>query len=326
MFQVLLPSHEPHVLPGVLGLVRALERQKVGTILSPLRNRTWRGLAKFAGICGLRQFPGSAGGEVAFFHLNHPWVNALYPYCLTNPCVTYSFDCWPAHSERWECFFRRNQVRAAFISARQSAEAMSRRCPATDFRWLPEAVEPNCYQSDTPLVDRSIDVLELGRRFELYHQAIEAPLRHNAAVHVYPERNRGLVFESHAALKAAFGNAKVSICFPQSMTHPARAGGVETVTLRYFESMASGCLIVGHCPQELVDLFGYNPVIEARLDVCGAQLLNEILPNISRYQGLVARNYSRLLEVGTVESSASAIVSALRAVETRQSDRVSHAT
>jgi hypothetical protein len=28
--------------------------------------------------------------------------------------------------------------------------------------------------------------------------------------------------------------------------------------------MASKCLIVGHAPQELTDLSGYNPVIEVR--------------------------------------------------------------
>ena len=98
------------------------------------------------------------------------------------------------------------------------------------------------------------------------------------------------------------------------MTHHERAVGVETATLRYLEGMASKCLIVGHCPQELADLFGYNPVIEARLNASGAQLMREILPNIGRYQGLVDQNYHRLLEVGTVESRAAEIVLALRAV------------
>ena len=63
-------------------------------------------------------------------------------------------------------------------------------------------------------------------------------------------------------LVAGLANSRVSICFPQSITNPERCGKVETVTLRYFESMASKCLIVGKCPLELRDLFGYNPVIE----------------------------------------------------------------
>ena len=50
--------------------------------------------------------------------------------------------------------------------------------------------------------------------------------------------------------------------FPCSLTHPERSGPVETVTHRYFESMASKCLIIGHAPRELIDLFGYNPAIE----------------------------------------------------------------
>ena len=64
-------------------------------------------------------------------------------------------------------------------------------------------------------------------------------------------------------LAAGFGDAKVSVCFPSSTTHPQRSGSVETATHRYFESFASRCIVVGRAPAELVDLFGYNPVVEA---------------------------------------------------------------
>ncbi len=91
---------------------------------------------------------------------------------------------------------------------------------------------------------------------------------------------------------------KISICFPKSSTDPESSGGVETVTFRYFESIASKCLIVGHCPQELKDLFGYNPVIEIKESGEGEQLLR-LLSNIGRYQDLVEKNYQRMCEVGT---------------------------
>lgn len=59
--------------------------------------------------------------------------------------------------------------------------------------------------------------------------------------------------------------------------------------MRYWESMLSRCVIVGHCPKELCNLLGYNPVIEADIDHAAAQL-EEILSNISSYQSLVDRN------------------------------------
>src|SRR5215212_10345929 len=81
---------------------------------------------------------------------------------------------------------------------------------------------------------------------------------------------------------------------PISMTHPARSGNVETVTLRYFESMAAKCLIVGHCPAELIEVMGYNPVIEADLSsgpAAAAAQIADILADVGRYQPQVDRNF-----------------------------------
>ena len=329
MLQVHLPSHEAHTLIPVHALQRALERQNVRTTISPLRSRLCRALAKLAGSLGIRRMPNcrlwrlgctlwtaDCGlKEPIFFHLNHPWLNALYPYCLAHPCVTYSFDCWPVHYDNWASFFAKNHIHTAFISARQSAREMARRCPATHFHWLPEAVDPTDYTSDLSLANRPIDVLELGRRFEPYHQRITPGLQKNRLVHIYPTQNRGLVFDNNRDVQATFGHSKICICFPQNLTHPDRAGHVETVTLRYFEAIAARCLVLGHCPKELEDLFGYNPVIEANLDNPLNQLLDTLLPRLAQYQPYVDRNHIRLLKAGTVDHRASEIVSALRRVE-----------
>jgi hypothetical protein len=318
--QIHLPCHEAHTLIPVQALQLALERQNVSTTISPLRKRIWRGVAKTAGWLGIRRVPLAQRNESTFFHLNHPWRNALYPYCLTRPCVTYSFDCWPGQYDAWAQVFNKNRVRTAFISARQSADAMSRRCPTTEFQWLPEAVDPDEYSSELPLMSRPIAVLELGRRFESYHQRIKDALHRQGLTHIYPERNRGLVFQSNKAVQEAVGKAQICICFPQSITHPERAGNVETATLRYFEAMAAKCVLLGHCPKELEDLFGYNPVIQANLDNAASQLIDDILPRITHYQTLVDRNYQRLLEVGAVHHRASAIVSTLRRWENGRPD------
>ena len=68
------------------------------------------------------------------------------------------------------------------------------------------------------------------------------------------------------------------------------AGDVETLTQRYWECMLSGTLIVGHAPKELVDLLGYNPVIELETDEDIGSRLSQILDNISSYQELADKN------------------------------------
>ena len=75
--------------------------------------------------------------------------------------------------------------------------------------------------------------------------------------------------------------------------------------------MASKCLIVGHAPQELIDLFGYNPVIEA-LEGHEFEQIESSLTNPSAFQHLVDRNYRRLLEVGTWKNRIATILDTLR--------------
>ena len=67
-------------------------------------------------------------------------------------------------------------------------------------------------------------------------------------------------------------------------------GDVETLTQRLWDCMVSGTLIVGHAPKELVDLLGYNPVIELETDEDIGSRLSQILDNISSYQELADKN------------------------------------
>jgi hypothetical protein len=73
------------------------------------------------------------------------------------------------------------------------------------------------------------------------------------------------------------------------MTHPDRAGDVSTVTQRYFQSFAAGCVVVGASPPELLTLFGYDPVVKADLGDPVPQVA-EILSNPAKYTPLVERN------------------------------------
>jgi hypothetical protein len=313
MFQVLLPSHESWVLPSIMMLARALEAKGVPLVESPLRKRPLRALAKVAGLMKVGRLPFPGRRQAAFFHINHPWIGGLYPYRSFRPCVTYSFDCWSPIYHEWERFFARTRPCLSFISAKASVAEMSKRCPSTEFRWLPEAIDPGIFHPGRPLADRQIDVLELGRRFQTYHEAIKGALKQAGRRHIYPKV--GEIRFSYSECVDLYANTKVSLCFPTILTHPERAGRVETITFRYWEAIASKCLLVGHCPGELRELIGYNPVVEADINQPEQQLIEEILPQIDRYQALVDRNYDQLCQVWTVEHQAKAIVSALANIE-----------
>ena len=65
--------------------------------------------------------------------------------------------------------------------------------------------------------------------------------------------------------------------------------------------------LIIHAPEELVEMFAYNPIIEADLERPFEQLY-DILQSIDDYQGFVNRNHDRLLEVGTWDVRAAQIL------------------
>ena len=93
------------------------------------------------------------------------------------------------------------------------------------------------------------------------------------------------------------GDAKVTKALPRSMTQPEIAGDIETLTQRYWENMLSRMVMVGHAPQELIDIIGYNPVIEIDTTNPILQITN-ILMHIEDYQELVDRNRAAALKHG----------------------------
>jgi hypothetical protein len=180
-----------------------------------------------------------------------------------------------------------------------------------DFRWLPEAVDPSCFDPSLPLFSRPIDVLEIGRPFEAYHERIRAPLAQAGYRHHYPTPAHvgGIPY---ADVVKAYSQSKVVVCFPRSITHPQQAGEVETSTFRYFECISSKALMIGHCPQELIEILGFNPVVEANFDMPAEQLINDLLPRVGDYQSLVDRSYQALCQTWTVDHQAAKILTALK--------------
>ncbi len=230
----------------------------------------------------------------------------FFPYSWWREPVVYAIDCWPKDWDRWEALLRRSGVRIAMFSARGSAEEMARRIPGLRTFWVPEFVDPGLYRSSMALADRAVDLMVMGRRYEPFDDAIAADGRtaplHQAAPAGVP----------HPELRALMGQSKMLVCFPRTMTHPEKAGGLETMTLRYLEAIAAGCVVVGVAPQELIDLFGYDPVVDASDPSTAPNVVSHVAKMPAEYQDLIERNLARLHEVGTAVVRAKEIVDLAR--------------
>ncbi len=249
-------------------------------------------------------------GHAYIIALEWHYEERLFPLCFFCEIIPLCFDCWPKDYEQLLDLFRRHKIRVAFFTARQSCEYFKQHLPGMLCHWLPEAADPTEYPFPRPLRERNIDVLELGRKSKQYNAAIKQPLVQAGYVHRFRVDKFQRIFPTRSDLMEAWANTKISICFPKTITDPQKSGGVETVTFRYFESIASGCLVVGHCPGELEDLFGYNPVIEVDMDNPANQLLS-ILKKVDSHQGLVDKNYKRMLEVGSWDTRVETMLSKL---------------
>jgi glycosyltransferase involved in cell wall biosynthesis len=268
-----------------------------------------KGLARL----GLRRHFWSWKDRILLVALMGEQEYRFFPYGCCFECVFYCYDCWPSRYDWWQSLFARYRTRAAFFSAKNAATEFERRCPEMYSLWLPEAADPTEYILGNKLIDRPIHVLELGRRYERIHEQLQPYLKIHSYRHLYEPAKGTLIFPTKSALVRGLSEAMISLCFPCSMTHPERSGTTETVTYRFFESMASGCLIVGHCPNELIDLFGYNPVVELSPETC-VEDIQQILDNIEQYQDLVDRNYRMLMDKGTWDARAAALLEALEGI------------
>lgn len=212
------------------------------------------------------------------------------------------WDCWSRYFDMMVEWLKRHHVRTAIFTSRQTAERMQEALTGVNILWCPEAIDPAPYHASKGLTDRSIDVLEFGRsnqrvinaaRLQQIHLADGHTLRHVAT------RQGGRFIFSNEQLYDAMADARIAIALPRSMTQPEVAGDIETLTQRYWECMLSRMVMVGHAPQELVDLIGYNPVIELREDIPAEDLITDVLSHISDYQKLVDHNRETALQLGT---------------------------
>lgn len=202
------------------------------------------------------------------------------------------WDCWPKYFEKMCSWLQKHNIKTAVFTSSQTKELIQSRFPQINLMYCPEAVDSSCYSQGKPLKERSIDVLEFGRsNKKVFKTEFPPSIKHICT------RVNGQYIYSNEQLYEAMADAKITIVFPRNFTQPHIAGDIETLTQRYWENMLSRMVMVGHAPKELINLIGYNPVIELDLNHAEEQI-TEILTHIDKYQQLVNKNRETALKTG----------------------------
>lgn len=216
-----------------------------------------------------------------------------FPDYIYNEIVPMIWDCWPMFYEKMFNWFVSHKVKTAIFCSAQTAEVFKKEFPTVNIIWCPEAVNVDAYDKGGLLVNRPIDLLEFGRPTKISEKISISRIKYVAT-----KINGNFLFTDEQ-LRKTLSMSKVSIAYPRSVTQPDVAEGIETLTQRYWECMLSRTLIIGHCPKELEELIGYNPVVEINFNddrICDKILT--IFDNIDDYQSLVDYNREVALKNG----------------------------
>lgn len=217
-----------------------------------------------------------------------------FPYFLFNSHKSiYLFDAWPNQQKSICKFINNFNIDNVFLSSSQATQMFKATNIKSHFYWVPEGIQQELYKH-CPYDAKDIDVLALGRRYDKYHYNIVDFLDRDGKIYLYEKKKGEIIFPTRNNFIDGLARTKISICVPSSMTHPERSGNIETMTIRYLQSIVSKCLILGYAPKEMIDLFGYNPLIEIDMKNSVRQM-QSILNNFYEYIPLIEKNYETVL-------------------------------
>lgn len=205
------------------------------------------------------------------------------------------WDCWPKQVESVAAFFRKHQVKTAIFTSSQTADVFRGLFPQMNILTITEGIKIDLYSSGNLLSDRKIDILEIGRKDGNF---FKSPLP--KGINHVKTGNFARTFQCDEEFRAALADTKVTVTVPRCDVDKKTAGNIETLTQRYWECMLSRIVMVGRAPKELIDLIGYNPVIDWDGNDA-SPLVSDILENIGKYQNLVNRNYETAKEMASWE-------------------------
>lgn len=222
--------------------------------------------------------------------LGDEYHKAIWPFFTSNHNNAYFFDAWPSNHFFIEKFIRSFNLKNVFFSSKQVVDIFKQKNLNCKFHWVPEGIDTENYKFKE-YEHKDIDVLAFGRKFNKLHDLIVDGLNSDNIIYLYEEKPGHIIFPTREEFLNGLSRSKISICIPSNITHPERSGKISTMTVRYLQSMASKCLILGFMPEDMKDLFPYMPIIN--LDICNplAQI-KDIIKNYASYQELIEKNYN----------------------------------
>lgn len=249
----------------------------------------------------LRWFKGFKDeARLRFFEPVSLYFDAFSDYAFYE-VIPFFWDVWPQDFEKVCRWLKRHEIRTAFFTSSQTVDKIKARFPEMNVIWCPEAIDTEVYKPGRPLKERRYDYLEYGR----CSRAIDSSM-FEGGLSILSNGN-GEILNTREKLIDALADSRINMCLTRLDTNPEEAGDIDTLTQRYWECLLSGCVVIGRAPKELVDIIGYNPVIELHLDECHSQeeknkrtyqKIREILSNIESYQELVDKNRRMALKHG----------------------------
>lgn len=237
----------------------------------------------------------------------HYFFGKTFPYFTLGSKlrVLWTWDAWEPKLEYIAALARDAKIDLLLVSSLQSSVLLgSMLKDFCDVHWVPEGIDVSEYKVK-PWNEKKIDVLSFGRSLPRYKDAIKGAIA----------KGLNCVFDQWFATKEelvfVLADAKISICFPKAVTDPEAAGHISTVTLRYLQSMAAKCLIVGETPADAQQMFGYDPVVSIDWrDPVGQ--LSDIIAHPDRFISLIERNFVEVTSRHDVNNFAARIEQRIR--------------
>lgn len=170
-------------------------------------------------------------------------------------CILYAYDAFPGIINQYKHLLQHSSVQKVDLICISFSEAIpyfkSILQPST--YWVPQGVNPHRFYY-VPNLERGISVYAFGRQpSQLLNQVKRYCLDRNLLM-LYSYGSADLLAQDWQEVYSLHAqqllHTKISLNWSVESTSPERAGGISPTTCRWFETAATGCLVVGQQPTE----------------------------------------------------------------------------
>jgi hypothetical protein len=166
-------------------------------------------------------------------------------HCRTS--VLFIWELWPASLDEFRAFYRGlERFDHIYVGTQMVAEPLSERL-GREVRWLPPGTDVLRFRPKAPEA-RTIDILSLGRRSDVQHQAA-SELRDDLGWHYVYDTASGMSIEDHVEHRTLvaenLSRAKFFVSNRGKFNDTGESAGVHDFGNRFFDGTAGGAVVVG---------------------------------------------------------------------------------